>query len=141
MIGIQPRVLRLQALQKFTARPPRLFVEPRLQLVGDADKGVRPPPARLLLWLWLCSRADVALLPSRSQATQELLEQRIDRRRIRCTRSFGGINETLLSQSHLLEQADRIQACINLSQLCANRFRCPWIRQQALIGCCRRMIA
>src|SRR5512134_2695518 len=101
MIGIQPRVLRLQALQKFTARPPRLFVEPRLQLVGDADKGVRPPPAPLLLWLCVCNRADVALLPGRAQAAEELLEQRIDHRRNRCTRSIGDGDETLLSQSHL----------------------------------------
>jgi hypothetical protein len=61
MIGIQLRVLRLQALQRFTARSLWLFVEPRLQFVGDADKRVGPPPAPLLLWLCVCNRADVAL--------------------------------------------------------------------------------
>lgn len=51
MIGILPRTLRLQTLHQFAARPPGLFVKPRLQFVGDKGEGIRSPTARFCFGL------------------------------------------------------------------------------------------
>lgn len=139
LIGILPRTLRLM-LQQFAARPPRLFVKPRLQFFGDEAKGSGRRWPRFCFGL-ACAAGRI------SPSFQAVL--RLDRNQSRetdrppqpmacrtCRRCRRGAAAPSASRS----APDRVQPRTCLRECGANRFRRPRIRQQSLAGRRRAMI-
>ena len=140
-VGIAIGMLALQLVEELPARPPRLLVEPDVQLLAHRRERVGAPTPALRLGLRLRGRPHLARLPGRPQPRTGT--PRATGRRRRARRRLASAMSTSRCWAARMSRSRRTGSSVAATarEPIAHRLGRSRVRQQPLAGRGRRVVA
>ena len=138
-VGIAAGMLALQLLEQLPARPPRLLIEPGVQLLASPPRAGQGAGARVSAWASAARSA--APRPSARPSAARTGTPRATGGSVDSAGRVGDVDQPLLGRPHVAQQADRVQRREDRLEPIAHRLRRPRVRQQPLARRCRRVVA